>query len=129
MSNVIYMQSHRERRRVFPFKKPLVVYSKLDFHDWMFYNVNGYKELKLRMDWAELKISREIERIKNTAREKEAALIAEQEMVQGEIADEIRTLTIDFLKKNGYDGIVFEKYLYPPFCDDNELAKRAFFYL
>ena len=99
MSNVISMPEYRARHRVYPFKKPLVVYSKSDFHDWMFYNVEGYKELKLRMEWTEQKISREIERIKNTMREKEFVLIAEQEKLQAEVADEIRALAINFLKK------------------------------
>lgn len=160
MSNVISMPLYRARHRAYPFKNPLVVYSHGDFHDWLFYNVKGYKELKMRAGGIERKFSREIERIENILRERcnfdydenspitkvdfdkphsanyynglldEAeTLKAEWERMMREVCDDIRDLSIDFLKKNGYDGVVLEMYLYPPLCDEKKFAERAFIYI
>lgn len=128
MSNVISMPLYRAIHRAYPFKNPLVVYSHGEFHDWLFCNVKGYRELRLRMKWVENKYSREIERINGSLIELET-LKKEWEIAKREVCDDIRDLSVNFLKKKGYDGVVLEMYLYPPFCDDEKFAKRPFIHI
>lgn len=80
------------------------------------------------MKWVENKYSREIERINGSLIELET-LKKEWEIAKREVCDDIRDLSVNFLKKKGYDGVVLEMYLYPPFCDDEKFAKRPFIHI
>ena len=65
----------------------------------------------------------------NELLDEEESLKTEWERMAREVRDDIRDLAVDFLKKNGYDGVVLEMYLYPPLCDDKKFAERAFIYI